>query len=180
MTDAAAILFFWFGELTRDQHFGKDDEVDRQCAERFGAVRDAVLASDAEGWRDDADAALAAIILLDQMSRNIHRGSPRAYEADPLALELSLSAIAAGHQRALSPERRAFLYMPLMHAEDRGVQRFSLRCFSEAGLEANFGFARDHAAVIERFGRYPSRNAALGRDSTAEEREYLNQPGVGW
>lgn len=120
------------------------------------------------------------MVLVDQFSRNLHRGSAQAFAADPLGLELALSGIAAGYHQALAPERRAFLYMPLMHAEDRGVQRFSVRCFSEPGLEFNQQFARDHAAVIERFGRYPSRNAALGRASTSKEAAYLSQSGAGW
>lgn len=177
--DASAVLAFWFDELTPEQHWTKSDELDAEIARRFGALRDRALA-DTSPWTRDADTLLAAIILLDQFSRNIHRDTPRAFEADPAALDLTLFGIGGGWHRQMEPVRRGFFYMPLMHAEDRGVQRFALRCFAEAGLEKQIDFARDHAAVIERFGRYPTRNAILGRTSTPEELEYLSQPGVGW
>lgn len=175
-----AILHFWFEEVGPERHFTKDDALDRQIDLRFRASRDAVLATEAEGWRARPDAMLAAVILLDQFSRNIDRGTSGAFAADPLALELALSAIAAGHDRALSPERRAFLYMPLMHAEDRGVQRFSIRCFAQEGLERSADFATAHAAVVDRFGRFPDRNGALGRDNTAAEAAWLAEGGSGW
>lgn len=174
------ILHFWFEEVGPDRHFAKDPALDARCAQRFGGLRDAVVASDAAGWRGDPRTMLAAIVLIDQFSRNIHRDSAQAFAADPLALELALSAIAAGFDRALPPDRRAFVYMPLMHAEDRGVQRFSVRCFAQEGLEKNAGFAAAHRDVIDRFGRFPSRNAALGRESTAEEHAFLAEEGSGW
>ena len=175
-----AVLHFWFEELTPAQHFKKDAALDATIRERFGAMRDAIVAQEAAGWRGAPDRLLAAILLVDQFSRNLYRDSPDAFAADPLGLELALSGIAAGYASQYEPQRRAFLYMPLMHAEDRGVQRFALRCFAEPGLEASLDFARAHADVIERFGRFPSRNAALGRTSTAEEAAYLSQPGAGW
>ncbi|HEX7873167.1 MAG TPA: DUF924 family protein [Sphingobium sp.] len=182
MADAQAsdVLHFWFREVGPERQFAQDDALDAECARRFGPLRDAVLASVAEGWRGDADSLLAAIILLDQISRNIHRGEAEAFAADPLALELALSGIAAGFARDLPPDRRAFLYMPLMHSEDRGVQRFAARCFAEPGLEKNADFARDHRAVIERFGRFPGRNAALGRTTTPEEAAFLASGQGNW
>ncbi|MBB3909897.1 DUF924 family protein [Sphingomonas desiccabilis] len=177
---ADAVLHFWFEELLPEQHFAKNDALDAAIRERFGALRNAVVATDAEGWRDTPERLLAAILLVDQFSRNLYRGSGAAFAADPLGLELALSGIAAGFAPKLESPCRAFLYMPLMHSEDRGVQRFALRCFSETGLEANLAFAQAHADVIERFGRFPSRNVALGRDSTREELAYLSQPGAGW
>ncbi len=174
------MLDFWFEEVGPDRHFVKDEALDRTIAERFGALRDAVLADEAVGWRDDPDALLAAVIVLDQFSRNIHRGSAAAFAADPLALELALVGIARGDDRGWPPPERSFLYMPLMHSEDAGVARFSLRCFEALGNANNLTFARDHAAVIARYGRYPSRNAALGRASTEAERDYLSRPDAGW
>lgn len=177
---AAGILDFWFREVGPDRQFVKDELLDAECARRFGPLRDAVLADGAEGWREDAEVLLAAIILLDQMSRNIHRDTPEAFAADPLSLELALSGIARGYHRDLPPDRRAFLYMPLMHSEDRGVQRFSVRCFAEPGLEHNLDFARAHRDAIERFGRFPDRNAALGRQNTPAETGWLAENGGGW
>lgn len=174
-----AVLAFWFA-LTTEQQFAKDAELDRTIASRFGAARDTVLANRAAGWRDDPNTLLAAIILLDQFSRNIHRGSAEAYAADGLAVELTLAAIDRGWDREYPPERRVFLYMPLMHAEDRAVQDLSLAKFTDLGNPENLAFARDHRDVILRYGRFPSRNAALGRRSTPAEEAYLAQPDAGW
>jgi uncharacterized protein (DUF924 family) len=177
---ARAVLAFWFEETPAEKWFARDAAFDRTIAERFGALRDAVLADEAAGWTDDPDTVLAAIILLDQFSRNIHRGSSEAYAADALALDLTHRALARGWDEQIAPERRPFLSMPLMHAEDREEQRLSVECFTRLGAPENLDFARQHQVVIDRFGRFPSRNAALGRSSTAAEQAYLSQPGAGW
>ncbi len=177
---ARAVLDFWLDEVGEERHFAKDDAPDTMIAERFGALRDELLANEAAGWREEPHRLLAAVILLDQFSRNIHRGSAEAFAADPLALELALIGISRGDDHEWQPLERSFLYMPLMHSEDAGVARFSLRCFEALGVENNLKFARDHAAVIARYGRYPSRNAALGRSSTPDELAYLSHPDAGW
>ena len=176
---AQAVLDYWFG-LSQEQQFAKDAERDRDIAERFGGWRDTVLAGHACGWRDEPETMLAAIILLDQFSRNIHRGSAEAFAADPLAAELTLEAIDRGYDGRLTPEQRVFLYMPLMHAEDGSLQSLCVKQFEALGIETNLAFARDHHAVFERFGRFPGRNAALGRDTTAEEKAWLEETGGGW
>lgn len=178
--EAQQVLDFWFGELTPEQHFVVDPLLDQTIRDRFVPLRETVFATDAAGWQDDGDTMLAAIIVLDQFSRNILRDKAEAFAADPLALELTLAAISAGFHSDMEAARRAFLYMPLMHCEHRGVQLFSVRSFSEAGLENNLNFAKAHADVIERFGRFPSRNQALGRETTAEEKAFLAQSGSGW
>lgn len=177
---AKAVLDYWFDELKPQQQFAKDDAVDAEIARRFGGAHTIVLASGAAGWRDDPDTLLAAVILLDQFGRNIYRGTPQAFAADPLALALTLEAIGKGWDRDLAPERATFLYMPLMHAENAEAQRMCLEKFTALGRPENLRFAMDHAVVIEQFGRFPSRNAALGRASTAEELEYLKRPDAGW
>lgn len=176
---ARTVLDFWLA-LPPEKHFAKDDALDREIAYRFGAVRDQVLATDAIGWREEPDTLLAAILLLDQFSRNLYRGSAQGYAADPLALELCLTAIDAGWEDRYPPERLAFVYMPLMHAESRAMQDLSVAKFTELGREENLSFARDHREVIRRYGRYPSRNAVLGRASTPEEQDYLSRPDAGW
>lgn len=178
--EARAVLRFWFEELKPEQQFAKDGEVDAAIRDRFGKCRDLLLATGAAGWREPCDNLLAAVIVLDQFSRNIYRGSPEAYAADDLALSLAMEAIGKGWGREMSPERAAFLYMPLMHAESTEAQRLSLEKFTALGRAENLRFAMDHAVVIEQFGRYPSRNAVLGRESTAEELEYLKRPDAGW
>lgn len=179
--DAAdEVLDFWFSELTPEQWFAKDAGVDRQCAERFATMRDDVLASDALGWRGEPETMLAAIILLDQISRNAYRDSPRAFEADPLAERLSREAIAKGWVGEFPPDHAQFLLLPLQHAEHADAQRLSIAQYEALGLAEQIGYAREHRDVFERFGRFPGRNAALGRESTPEEKEYLSQPGAGW
>ncbi|RHW17107.1 DUF924 domain-containing protein [Sphingomonas gilva] len=178
--EAAAILRFWFDEMPAEARFAKDDAVDRECERRFGDVRDAILASGASGWRADADSLLAAVIALDQFSRNIHRGGPRAFEADALALSLAREAIANGWDTGMDTERCQFLYMPFQHAEDANVQAESVALFARLGDRQVLEYAQGHKALIDRFGRFPHRNQALGRRSTPEELEYLSQPGAGY
>ncbi|SEJ04492.1 Uncharacterized conserved protein, DUF924 family [Sphingomonas sp. OV641] len=172
---AQEVLDFWFA-LSMEKQFARDAALDEEIASRFGALRDEVLRTGAAEWRDGPDQLLAAIILLDQFSRNIYRDSPRAYEADTLAVELCRLAIERGWESRYATEERAFLYMPLMHAEDIAMQRLSVAKFSEIG-GGNLSYAIGHLEVVARFGRFPTRNAALGRDTTAEERAYLDEPG---
>lgn len=173
------MLDFWFG-LDPKRHWEKDAALDADIGERFGDLRERVLATDAAGWRDHPDTVLAAIILLDQFSRNIHRGSAAAFEADDLAASLTLEAMARGYDQRLAPERRVFLLMPLMHAEDGPLQARSVEAFERLGIEENTRFAREHRDVFERFGRFPGRNAALGRNTTPEEQQWLTDNDGGW
>lgn len=177
---AAAILRFWFDELPADKRFAKDDAVDAECARRFGAVRDAILASGAADWRGDPDTLLAAVIALDQFSRNIHRGSAQAFAADSLALSLSREAIGHGWDGAMNAEHRQFLYMPFMHSENPGMQAESVALFTSLGDADQLSYAEGHRDLIDRFGRFPHRNSALGRRDTEEERAWLKQPGAGY
>lgn len=176
---ARGVLDFWFG-LTDEQHFAKDPALDRAIAERFAELRQRVLDTDARGWRDEPDTMLAAIVLLDQFSRNLYRGKPEAFAADPLALSLTHEAIGRGWHRTLPPAQAVFLLMPLMHAENADEQALSVASFEALGRKENARYARDHAAVFARFGRFPGRNAALGRPSTPQKSDYLSQPGAGW
>lgn len=177
---AEEVLSFWFEALMPEQWFAKTDALDREIEDLFEALRAAVLESKAAGWRDDPRTLLAAVILLDQFSRNVHRGTAEAFAADPLAQELASLAVERGWDRGMTPEQRQFLYLPFEHAESRELQAVSLSCFEALGQEEALEYARQHAEVIARYGRFPSRNAALGRESTAEEEEYLAQPGAGW
>jgi len=177
--EAAAVLDFWFG-LAKEQHFAKNDALDTEIAERFSMLRDRVLSDVAKGWRSDPDALLAAIILLDQFSRNIHRGSAAAFAADPLAVTLTLLAIDRGWEERYPPDRRIFLYMPLMHAEDAALQARSVEKFAALGNPENLAFAEAHRDAIGRFGRFPGRNAALRCDTTPEEQAWLEANDGGW
>lgn len=177
MTDpresAKAVLAFWFDEVGKDRWFAKDDALDAEIAKRFGALRQRVFDSKAHGWRDHVETLTAAIILLDQFSRNIFRGSAKAFEADPLALELAFDALERGWSYDAPDDWREFLLMPLMHSEDLAVQDRSVAEFRKLGKPLNVDFAEKHRQQIARFGRFPGRNRALGRVSSEEEREAL-------
>ena len=128
-------------------------------------------------WRGTPEGRLAEVLVLDQFSRNAWRDTARAFAQDPLALALAQEAVAGGHDLALPPPRRAFLYMPYMHSESLAVHEEALRLFGQPELAFNLDFERRHQAIVARFGRYPHRNAVLGRASTAEELDFLAQPG---
>ena len=175
--DAQAVLAFWFQELTPAQWFKKDDNMDRQIAERFSDVLARAAACECFEWRRTAQGRLAEIIVLDQFSRNIYRDDASAFATDTLALALAQEAVAAGADAEFSSEQRAFLYMPYMHSESATIHERAMELFNQPGLEKNLDFEVRHKAIIDRFGRYPHRNALLGRDSTDEELAFLKQPG---
>jgi uncharacterized protein (DUF924 family) len=181
---AETILAFWFGPdpgVERAEWFRKDDAFDATVRERFGATIEAALAGGYREWTATPRGSLARVLVLDQLTRNAFRDTPRAFAGDPQAFADAQAAVAAGFDRALLPTERWFLYMPYEHAEDRAAQARSLELFgrlaAETGLAGPLDWARKHAAVIERFGRYPHRNAILGRASTPEEVAFLAQPG---
>ena len=171
------VLTFWFEEATPKQWWAQSDEFDRHIESRFGALLNAAERCELFGWRGTADGRLAEIIVLDQFSRNIHRGTARAFANDPLALALAQAAVSLNADRPLHTARRAFLYMPYMHSESPLIHAAGLALFSQPGMEGNLDFERRHKEIIDRFGRYPHRNAVLGRASTPAELEFLKTPG---
>jgi uncharacterized protein (DUF924 family) len=177
---AREVLGFWFDLAMPEQWFAGAGSFDDEVTALFGPLRDAVLDGGAAGWRDDPETLLAAVIVLDQFSRNIHRDTAEAFAADPLALELALEAVRQGWDASYPPVRRAFCYLPFEHAEDAAMQALSVEKFAVLGIAENLKYAREHAEVIARFGRFPSRNAALGRESTREEAAFLAERGAGW
>ncbi len=172
-----AILQFWFHELTPAQWWKVDAALDDLIRARFAAIHQAANAGELYGWRAQVQGRLAEIIVLDQFSRNMYRGTPRAFSSDPMALVLAQEAVALGVAAALPATQRAFLVMPYMHSESRLVHVQGERLFRAPGMEDNHAFALKHQAIIDRFGRYPHRNAILGRESTAEELAFLQEPG---
>ena len=177
---ATDILHFWFTELTDKQHFAKDAALDALIGERFGAVLEAGARSELWPWRSTPLGRLAEIIVLDQFSRNVWRDTPRAFAQDALALALAQDLVARSVDAQLSTDQRYFAYMPYMHSESLAVHAEALRLFAQPGLENALHFEDRHQAIIQRFGRYPHRNAILGRESTAEEMEFLQQPRSGF
>ena len=171
---ATAVIQFWCDELAPEQHWKKDPAMDRHIAERFGKVREEVLRTGAEGWRDNPETLAAAIILLDQFSRNMFRGSAKAFEADPLALELCKEALDKGWVDKVRKPLPSFMLMPLQHSERLEDQERSVAEFRDRD-PLNYKFALLHRDQIRRFGRFPGRNQALGRVSTPEERAMIER-----
>jgi len=172
-----SVIDFWFHEIEPRQWFAKDSAFDRLIAQRFNSVHVGAVKCELFPWRDTAEGRLAEIIVLDQFSRNIHREAPLAFAADTLALALAQEAVRVGAQRDLTLQQKCFLYMPFMHSESPLIHERAVELFSEPGLETNLEFELKHKAIIDRFGRYPHRNAVLGRSSTPEEIAFLNTPG---
>ncbi len=171
------ILHFWFEELSAKQHFGKDAALDGAIAQRFGATLEAAAQCELCAWRTTAEGRLAEILVLDQFSRNVYRDTPRAFAQDAIALVLAQELVASGQDRSLPIAQRAFAYMPFMHSESAAVHAQALAVFSQPGLEDTLRFERHHLSIIERFGRYPHRNAILGRSSSAAELAFLREAG---
>jgi uncharacterized protein (DUF924 family) len=174
---ATDILRFWFDELSDKQRFAKDLALDASMRERFGPVWLAAARGELFGWRTSAQGRLAEIIVLDQFSRNMFRDTPQAFAQDAQALTLAQELVAQGLAMGLEPQQRAFAYVPYMHSESLRIHDEAMRLFAQPGLENNLGFEVRHRAIIERFGRYPHRNVALGRISTPQELAFLTEPG---
>ncbi|AYV36839.1 DUF924 domain-containing protein [Aeromonas veronii] len=194
------LLDLWFGDEADDVlratrqaplWWGKSSETDALLAKQFGELAEAAAEGCLAHWADAPSGRLALILLLDQLPRNIHRGTPAAFAQDPLARDLCLKGLSIGADKSLSPLERVFFYLPLEHAESREQQVRSVALFEALAAEqagtpaqatfAGFAdFARRHQVIIERFGRFPHRNDILGRTSTPEEAAFLQQPGSGF
>ena len=174
---AQTILHFWFEELTGKQHFAKDAALDEMIRTRFGTTLDAAARCELFAWRATPGGRLAEIIVLDQLSRNIYRDTPRAFAQDGLALALAQELVASGQDQLLNPAQRRFAYMPYMHSESALIHAQAAQLFAQPGLEDGLSFELRHQVIIDRFGRFPHRNALLGRASSAEELAFLSEPG---
>jgi uncharacterized protein (DUF924 family) len=194
-----AVLEFWLGPL--DEHgqadaahakrwFAKDEAFDQEIVERFGETYAEIAAGRREGWLDDPRGRLGYVIVLDQFSRNMFRGSPRTFERDGQALAAAVDGVARGDDRGLGIDERSFLYMPFMHSEALSMQDRAVALFTALAAEAppelrerlagGLRYAEKHREIIARFGRFPHRNGVLQRTSTPEEMEFLQQPGSGF
>ena len=186
--DAQVVLDFWFGApgsathgQWRDAWFRKDATFDAAIAQRFGRVVEAALGGGLRDWMAVPEQALARIVVLDQFTRNMFRETPRAFAGDAAALEAAQAMVAAGHDRRLDAIPRGFVYLPFEHAESLAIQDESVRLFGaladdDPALRHMLEYAHRHRDVIVRFGRFPHRNAVLGRNCTATELAFLSQP----
>lgn len=190
MTHIDGVLEYWFGDPPTRQDkkwWSGGKAVDEEIASRFGHLVEAALAGELDQWADSARGRLALIILLDQFTRNMFRGSARAFAGDGLAVRQTLALIESGEDERLPPLQRVFAYTPLEHAEDMAMQNLSVERMESLlasapteyrdYLEGTLKYAIDHREIIERFGRYPHRNKALGREPTVAETEYLESGG---
>ena len=171
------ILVFWFTELTPKQHYAKDAALDEAIRTRFGDTLEATARCELFAWRTTPEGRLAEILVLDQLSRNVYRDTARAFAQDALALALAQELVASGQDRNLPLAQRSFAYMPYMHSESALVHAQAVELFSQPGLEDALRFELRHKEIIDRFGRYPNRNALLSRASSPEELAFLNEPG---
>lgn len=176
MAKAEDVVGFW-REAGMQAWFNGGDAFDRECEARFLAAHLAAARRGHEDWLGTTDGALALLLLLDQIPRNVFRGSGHAFATDGLARHYADRAIAASHDQAVEPALRAFFYLPFEHSEDIADQRRSVALFEGPGVELYTRYAIEHLQVIERFGRFPHRNRALGRTSTAEEQAWLDAGG---
>ena len=174
------VLHFWFTELTPKHHFAKDTALDETIRSRFSATLEAAARCELFAWRETPEGRLAEVLVLDQFSRNVYRDTPRAFAQDALALALAQELVASGHDRSLPLAQRSFAYMPYMHSESALVHAQAVTLFSQPGLEDTLRFELRHKEIIDRFGRYPHRNALLGRASSPEELVFLSEPGAGF
>jgi uncharacterized protein (DUF924 family) len=172
----AAIVAFW-RDSGPDKWFVKNEAFDREITERFGALHAEASAGKLDAWARTPEGTLALLILLDQFSRNMFRGTPSAFASDAKALDIAETAIAKGFAEALKSEERLFLYLPFEHQENAHAQARSLELISALGDPELTKYALAHKDIIDRFGRFPHRNAILGRRSTVEEKEFLEGPG---
>jgi uncharacterized protein (DUF924 family) len=171
------VLAFWFDELRPEDWFKSHPELDRQCARRFRTTHLAVAREVTPVWRETPLNRLAAIVLFDQMPRNMYRGTPLAFATDSLALREARLALDAGVDLGLSSNQRAFIYLPFEHSENLVDQLRSVSLFTALGHAEYLDFAIRHCEVIRQFGRFPHRNAILGRLSTGAELSFLSRPG---
>lgn len=171
------VLKFWFEELAREAWFRKSDVTDELIRSRFLSLYERIAALPTEAAWASPRRALATIIVLDQFPRNMFRDTPQAFAADAKARDVALGAIERGFDQSFDKDGRAFMYLPLEHSEDLADQERAVALFTPLGDEEYTYYAVAHRDVIARFGRFPHRNAVLGRPSTPEEEEFLKQPG---
>ena len=168
------VLQFWFGELAEQDWFVRNDAVDDRIRRRFLSLHDEITADGGVPLASSPRMLLAAVVVLDQFSRNLYRDDPRAFAADRDARKLARSIIAQGFDRAMTPRERLFAYLPFEHSEELDDQALAVRLIEALGNEYWTRYALAHQLAIARFGRFPFRNAALCRVSTADEVAYMN------
>lgn len=174
MVSPQELLQFWYSEPMCKLWFRATDAIDKHMRDQYETLWQQAAEGELDQWADTAEGCLALIILLDQFPLNMYRGDKLSFSTESAAVHWSLHAIDRGYDLQLPQERLSFLYMPLMHSENLAHQELAVEKFEQARLESNLRFARHHRELIRRFGRFPHRNAILGRESTPDELAYLS------
>lgn len=177
MTEPNDVLDFWFKENGPSAWFAKDDAFDAAIVERFGEAHGQAMDGALDSWADDPYGGLALILVLDQFSRNMFRDTAQAFASDPKALGIAKAMVASGADKKLGAHERPFIYLPYEHSESGDDQALCIALFTDLGNDDLLKWAHAHKDIVDRFGRFPHRNAILGRESTAEETAFLEQPG---
>lgn len=170
------VLKFWFQEVRSSQWWVKDSEFDQLISNRFSEIHSKAVDCELFEWRESSRGRLAEIIVLDQFSRNMFRGTPEAFAHDRLALVLAQEAVSLGIDRQLTTVERGFIYLPFMHSESIQIHEVAEKIYNQHGVQSSLEWEIKHKVIIERFGRYPHRNETLNRKSTEEEINFLKQP----
>jgi uncharacterized protein (DUF924 family) len=174
------VINFWFEEIEPKQIWIKDPKFDQLIIDRFSETYEKATQCELFDWRQNPEGRLAEIIVLDQFSRNMFRGSAKSFAFDSLSLCLSQQAVALGADQHIEISRRSFMYLPYMHSESREIHKEALKIYQSHGIQGSLDFEIKHKRIIDQFGRYPHRNKVLGRVSTDEEIEFLKQPNSGF
>lgn len=174
--EALALLGFWYAPEMRRCWFASTPELDAEIRSRFEPLWFRAAAGELDRWQETPEGALALAIVLDQLPLNMYRGRPESFSTEQHAVAVARQAMANGFDRRIPEDRLMFLYMPLMHSERMTDQDMSVQAFAAAGLADNLRWAEHHRGIVRRFGRFPHRNAILGRESTPEELDYLASP----
>lgn len=173
VSTSSEILEFWYTPPMSEHWFGSTPAIDQEIHTHFAAVWEQARAGQLDDWKNSAEGCLALCIILDQFPLNMFRDEVKSFSTEQQAVAITKHAVSQGFDKQLPLERLMFLYMPLMHSEHMADQDESIRLFTEAGLDDNARFAEHHRGIVARFGRFPHRNAILGRESSAEELAYL-------
>lgn len=168
------VLDFWFTKPISDHWFSSTPEIDQLITDEYESIWEQAKAGGLDSWKDNADGCLALCIILDQLPLNMFRDSAKGFSTEQQAVEITKHAIDKGFDNEIPNDRVSFLYMPLMHSENMDDQNLAVQCFEKAKLEGNLQFAKHHRGIVEKYGRFPHRNEALGRESSQAEMDYLN------
>jgi len=176
MSDYEKVLAFWYAPEMRARWFDSTPALDERIRTEFEPLWQQAAAGELDHWQDTPEGALALVIVLDQLPLNMYRGRPESFATEQVAVAVAKQAVARGYDKLIPKDRLMFMYMPLMHSENLDDQDLSVQLFEAAGLADNLRFAEHHRGIVRRFGRFPHRNAILGRESTPEELDYLASP----